>query len=114
MRTTRAAKLLLIAIFGLALPACHSKVAVVCDKLDGCGLIKRSYEECVDIVETAFSDDRIDDKELSMCVDCLSFNFCSAIEDGACGDMSENGKGEPGECGDVVRQIREYYGGEDD
>ena len=113
MRTTRALTLLLLVAVATGLTMCHSKVAVVCDKLDGCGLMKRSYEECVDVVETAFSDDRIDDKELSKCVDCLSFNFCSAIEDGACGDISENGDGEPGECGDVVRQIREYYGGED-
>jgi hypothetical protein len=108
---TRAAKLLFIALAALGLPTCHSKVAVVCDKLDGCGLIERSYEECVDVVETAFEDDRIEDEALAKCVDCLSFNFCSAIEDGACGDMSEKATGDPGMCGDVVRQIREFYGG---
>jgi hypothetical protein len=108
---TRAAKLLFIALAALGLPTCHSKVAVVCDKLDGCGLIERSYEECVDVVETAFEDDRIEDEALAKCVDCLSFNFCSAIEDGACGDRSEKATGDPGMCGDVVRQIREFYGG---
>jgi|SRR6186713_2970071 len=112
MRTTRAARLLLIAIFGLGLTACHSKVAVVCDKLDGCGLIERSYDECVDVIETAFEDDRIEDEQLAQCVDCLSFNFCSAIEDDACGDLSEKPTGDPGVCGEVVQQIREYYGGD--
>jgi hypothetical protein len=113
MRTTRAATLLLFALAAPGLPACSSKVAVVCAKLDGCGLIERSYDECVDVVETAFEDDRIEDEDLAKCVDCLSFNFCSAIENGACGDMSDAATGEPGVCGDVVRQIREYYGGAD-
>jgi hypothetical protein len=110
MRTTRAATLLLLAVVGVGVSNCSSKVAVVCDKLEGCGLIERTYAECVDVVETAFADDRIEDEALSKCVDCLSFNFCSAIEDGACGDLSKKGEGEPGVCGDVVRQIREYYG----
>lgn len=113
MRTTRAAKLLLLALAAIGLPTCSSKVAVVCDKLDGCGLMERSYDECVDVVETAFEDDQIEDEDLSKCVDCLSFNFCSAIEDGACGDLSAEATGKPGVCGDVVRQIREYYGGAD-
>jgi hypothetical protein len=113
MRTTRAAKLLLLALAAIGLPTCSSKVAVVCDKLEGCGLIERTYDECVDVVETAFEDDLIEDEALSKCVDCLSFNFCSAIEDGACGDMSEEPSGDPGVCGEVVQQIREYYGGAD-
>jgi hypothetical protein len=111
MRATRAATLLLLAVVATGVANCSSKVAVVCDKLEGCDLIERTYEECVDVVETAFEDDRIEDEALSKCVDCLSFNFCSAIEDGACGDLSKNGKGDPGVCGDVVRQIREFYGG---
>jgi len=111
MGMTRAARLILLALGAIALPACHSKVAVVCDKLDGCGLIKRSYAECVDVVETAFQDDRINDEQLAKCVDCLSFNFCSAIQNEVCGDISENGGGDPGQCGEVVRQIREFYGG---
>ena len=113
MRTTRAATLVLLATVGVSVSTCSSKVAVVCDKLEGCGLIERDYDECVDVVETAFADDRIEDEALSKCVDCLSFNFCSAIEDGACGDLSKEGKGDPGVCGEVVRQIREYYGGGD-
>lgn len=112
MRTKRALSLLLLFAVATGVANCSSKVAVVCDKLDGCGLMKRDYDECVDVVETAFADDRIDDKELSKCVDCLSFNFCSAIEDGACGDLDYDGKGEPGECGEIVRQIREFYGGD--
>jgi hypothetical protein len=112
MGTTRAAKFLLLALCALALPGCHSKVAVVCDKLDGCGLIKRNYDQCVDIVETAFEDDRINGEELTKCVDCLSFNFCSAIRNEACGDVSAQGTGDPGKCGAVVRQLREFYGGE--
>ena len=112
MRKTRAAKLLFIAVVGIGLPRCHSKVAVVCDKLEGCGLIERSYDECVDAVETAFEDDRIEDEALAKCVDCLSFNFCSAIEDGACGDISRNATGEPLVCGEVVQQMRELYGGD--
>ena len=111
MRTTRAAKLVALAMCGLVSPACNSKVAVVCDKLDGCGLMERSYDECVDVVETAYEDDRIEDEALSKCVDCLSFNFCSAIEDGICGDVSGELTGEPGVCGEVVEQIREFYGG---
>src|SRR6187399_1588019 len=112
MRTTRAATLLLLAAAAMALPTCHSKVAVVCDKLQGCGLIERTYSECVDVVETAFQDERIDDEELAKCVDCLSFNFCSAISDGVCGDVSRPPTGDPGKCGAVVQQIREFYGGE--
>jgi len=108
---TRAAKLLLIAVAGIGLTTCHSKVAVVCDKLHGCGLIKRTYDQCVDVVETAFEDNRIEDEELAKCVDCLSFNFCSAIQKGACGDISEKPTGDPGLCGNVVREIREFYGG---
>ena len=111
MRTTRAANFLLLTLSAIALPTCHSKVAVVCDKLDGCGLIKRSYDQCVDVVETAFQDDRIDEKQLAKCVDCLSFNFCSAISDGVCGDVSKQPTGDPGKCGQVVQQIREFYGG---
>jgi hypothetical protein len=111
MRTTRARTLVTLALCGLLLPACHSKVAVVCDKLDGCNLMERSYDECVDVVETAFEDDRVGDEALSKCVDCLSFNFCSAIEDGACGDVTGELDGEPGVCGDVIKQIREFYGG---
>jgi hypothetical protein len=109
MRKTRIATLLLLALAGIGLPGCHSKLAVVCDKLDGCGLMQRSYDECVDIVETAFDDDRIDDEQLAKCVDCLSFNFCSAIADGACGDLSQAGTGDPGKCGEVLKQIREFY-----
>jgi hypothetical protein len=105
---TRAAHLLLLAVAAIVLPTCHSKVAVVCDKLEGCGLIERSYDECVDAVETAYEDDRIEDKALAKCVDCLSFQFCSAIQNGACGDISEEPTGDPGVCGDVVRQLREY------
>jgi len=112
MGTTRAAKFLLLALCAAALPSCHSKVAVVCDKLDGCGLLKRSYDQCVDIVETAFEDDRINDEQLTKCVDCVSFNFCSALQKGVCGDVSPKGSGAPGKCGEVVRQIREFYGGE--
>ncbi len=114
MRATRAATLLVFAVVATGVTNCSSKVAVVCDKLDGCGLMERTYEECVDVVETAYGDDRIEDQALSKCVDCLSFNFCSAIEDGACGDVSNKGGGDPGVCGEVVRQIREFYGGEDD
>ena len=110
MRTTRTATLLLLSTTGLLLSNCSSKVAVVCDKLEGCGLIERSYDECIDVVETAFEDDRIEDEALSKCVDCLSFNFCSAIEDGVCGDVSGEANEEPGVCGDVVKQIREFYG----
>ena len=110
MRTTRAATLLLLATTGLFASNCSSKVAVVCDKLEGCGLIERSYDECVDVIETAFEDDRIEDEALSKCVDCLSFNFCSAIEGGACGDVSEESSGDPGVCGEVVEQMRELYG----
>jgi hypothetical protein len=102
----------LLALCAVSLAACHSKVAVVCDKLEGCGLIKRNYDECIDVVETAFEDDRIDDEQLTKCVDCMSFNFCSAIQDGACGDVSPEGGGDPGKCGEVVGQIREFYGGE--
>jgi hypothetical protein len=105
---TRAAHSLLLAVAAIVLPTCHSKVAVVCDKLEGCGLIERSYEECVDAVETGYEDDRIEDKALAKCVDCLSFQFCSAIQNGACGDLSEEASGEPGVCGDVVRLLREY------
>ncbi len=108
---TRAANFLLLAVAAVVLPTCHSKVAVVCDKLHGCGLMERSYDECVDVVETAFEDDRIDDEALVKCDDCLSFNFCSAIAKGACGDLSAEGTGDPGVCGDVVREIREFYGG---
>lgn len=110
MRTTRAAKLATLAICGLVFSGCSSKVAVVCDKLDGCNLMERSYDECVDVVETAFEDDRIEDEALSKCVDCLSFNFCSAIESGACGDVTGEPSGEPGVCGDIVKQIQEFYG----
>jgi hypothetical protein len=113
MRTTKTATLLLLATMGLFASSCSSKVAVVCDKLDGCGLMERSYDECVDVVETAFEDDRIGDEALSKCVDCLSFNFCSAIEDGECGDVTGELDGDPGVCGDVLVQIREFYGGED-
>lgn len=112
MGMTRAATFLLLVLCAVALPSCHSKVAVVCDKLDGCGLMKRSYDQCVDIVETAFEDDRINDEQLTKCVDCLSFNFCSAIQNDACGDVSPEGTGDPGKCGEVVKQIREFYGGE--
>lgn len=110
MRTTRAATLVLLATAGFFVSNCSSKVAVVCDKLEGCGLIERSYDECVDVVETAFEDDRIEDEALTKCVDCLSFNFCSAIEDGACGDVSEEPSGDPGVCGEVITQLRELYG----
>jgi hypothetical protein len=96
---------------GLALTGCHSKVAVVCDKLEGCGLIQRSYDECVDIVETAYEEDRIDDAALTLCVDCLSFNFCDAIVGGACGDTADAVTEDPGLCGEVVQQLRELYGG---
>jgi hypothetical protein len=106
---TRAAHSLLLALAAIVLPTCHSKVAVVCDKLDGCGLIQRSYDECVDVVETAYEDNRIEDKAIAKCVDCLSFNFCSAIQNGACGDISGEASEDPGLCGDVVRQIREFY-----
>jgi hypothetical protein len=41
----------------------------------------------------------------------LSFNFCSAIEDGICGDVSGELDGEPGVCGEVIEQIQEFYGG---
>jgi hypothetical protein len=102
---------LVLTLYGLSLTGCHSKVAVVCDKLEGCGLIRRSYDECVDIVETAYEDERIDDAALTLCVDCLSFNFCDAIAGGACGDTSEQATGDPGQCGEVVQQLRGLYGG---
>jgi hypothetical protein len=106
---------LVLTLWGVGLMACHSKVAVVCDKLEGCGLIRRSYDECVDVVETAYEEDRIDDAALALCVDCLSFNFCDAIVGGACGDTSDSATGDPGknpgQCGEVVQQLRELYGG---
>src|SRR5688572_259728 len=102
---------LVLSLCGLGLMGCHSKVAVVCDKLEGCGLIQRSYDQCVDIVETAYEDDHIDNAALTLCVDCLSFNFCDAIAGGACGDISDQATGDPGQCGEVVQQLRELYGG---
>ncbi|HEX6766035.1 MAG TPA: hypothetical protein VF103_11170 [Polyangiaceae bacterium] len=109
MRATKLATAFLLGVACWVLTNCHSKVAVVCDKLDGCKLIDRSYDECVDLVETAYQDKRIDNEELTKCVDCLSFNFCDAIKKGACGDTSEHPTGDPGVCGDVVRQMRELY-----
>jgi hypothetical protein len=100
-----------LTLCGLGLMGCQSKVAVVCDKLEGCGLIQRSYDECVDIVETAYEEDRVDDAALTLCIDCLSFNFCDAIAAGECGDTSDQATGDPGLCGEVVQQLRQPYGG---
>lgn len=102
---------LVLTSWALGFTGCHSKVAVVCDKLEGCGLIRRSYDECVDIVETAYEEDRIDNEALTLCVDCLSFNFCDAIVGGACGDTSDQATGAPGQCGGIVQQLRDLYGG---
>lgn len=96
-RTTRA----LLALGGWVLSlqlftACHSKVAVVCDKLNGCGLLERSTSECEDSVTRAFASEGVDKEQLTHCVDCLGLKFCDEIRAGRCDE----------DCGDVFAEMR--------
>ena len=76
--------------------ACNAKSAVVCDKLDGCGLLSRSADECVETIHRGFEDDGVDGEKLTKCIDCVSTKFCNELRAGQC---EEN-------CAPVLRQLR--------
>ena len=76
--------------------ACNAKSAVVCDKLEGCGLLRGSADECVENVRRGFADDGVDAQKLTKCIDCLSIKFCDELRAGAC----------EADCGEVLEELR--------
>jgi hypothetical protein len=76
--------------------ACNAKSAVVCDKLEGCGLLSGSADECVETIRRGFADDGVDGQKLTQCIDCVSIKFCDELRSGACEE----------DCGEVLQELR--------
>ena len=81
----------------LSLVGCQAKAAVVCAKLEGCGLLAGTATECEQVVREAFADDGVDGEKLTLCIDCFATHFCSEISGGRCEE----------DCAEVLEQIRE-------
>jgi hypothetical protein len=76
--------------------ACNPKSAVVCDKLEGCGVLSGSADECVETIRRGFADDGVDGKKLTKCIDCVSVKFCNELKAGACEE----------DCAPVLKELR--------
>lgn len=76
--------------------ACNPKSAVVCDKLEGCGLLSGSADQCVETIHRGFADDGVDGELLKKCIDCVSVKFCSELKAGECEE----------DCAKVLLQLR--------
>jgi len=100
MRRSPAARALrALALCGLGTAcfiSCHAKSVVVCEKLEDCGLLAGTADQCVDQIREGFADNGVDAKMLTHCIDCLGLKFCSEIERGLCEE----------DCGEVLRQLR--------
>ncbi|HEX6278214.1 MAG TPA: hypothetical protein VFZ53_34450 [Polyangiaceae bacterium] len=76
--------------------SCSAKSAVVCDKLEGCGLLRGSAEDCVETIRKGFADDGVDGEKLTKCIDCFGVKYCSELERGLCEE----------DCSEVLQQLR--------
>jgi hypothetical protein len=76
--------------------SCSAKSAVVCDKLEGCGLLRGSAEDCVETIRKGFADDGVDGEKLTKCIDCFGVKYCDEIERGLCEE----------DCGEVMKELR--------
>jgi hypothetical protein len=76
--------------------SCSAKSAVVCDKLEGCGLLRGSAEDCVETIRKGFADEGVDGEKLTKCIDCFGVKYCDEIERGLCEE----------DCGEVLRELR--------
>src|SRR5262245_27022749 len=75
--------------------ACNPKSAVVCDKLEGCGLLSGSADQCVETIRRGFADDGVDAEKLTKCIDCASVKFCNELKAGECQE----------DCAEVLRAL---------
>jgi hypothetical protein len=94
----RAARTLVLCVAcAISIVACHAKSQVVCDKLQGCGLLSGTPEECVDKIRQGFSEEGVDGEKLTKCIDCFGVKFCSEIRAGECDEQ----------CSEVLEQLRQ-------
>jgi hypothetical protein len=77
--------------------ACSAKSAVVCDKLEGCGLLEGTADECVDKIRRGFAEDGVDGEKLTKCIDCMGVKYCDELRKGLCEE----------DCSEVLEQLRQ-------
>ena len=94
-RAARALAFCLVTAF--AASGCNAKSQVVCDKLDGCGLLSGSAEECVETIRRGFAEEGVDGEKLTLCIDCASIKFCDELRQGLCADS----------CAEVLEELRQ-------
>jgi hypothetical protein len=76
--------------------ACSPKSVVVCEKLEGCGLLREDTDECVETIRKSFAEDGVDAEKLTKCIDCFGVKYCDEIRAGGCEE----------DCAEVLEDLR--------
>ena len=94
-RTAR--RIVLYVAGAISIVACHAKSQVVCDKLQGCGLLTGDVDDCVEHIRQGFAEEGVDGEKLTKCIDCMGVKYCAEIRAGQCEE----------DCGEVLEQLRQ-------